>query len=121
MQDVREIWFVHYDDEDNDSPTSNKLTPEKEKCYQEAFKKIEKMLEDYLDITPEVARITHNGCELVVTLDTSSVQDFTLEHALMVLKKLEELFHVTYLEMDSEYDDWYETDPHVLYGFYEKK
>ena len=121
MQDVREIRFVYYDDANDDSPEASAPTANKDSRYQEAFKKIEKMLEDYLDVTPEIANIKHDGCEMVVTLDNALAQDFTLEHTLFVLRKLEELFQVTYLEMDSEYDDWYDTDPHVLYGFYEKK
>lgn len=115
MQEVREIRFILYEDEKKVPPRGDDITPEMESRWSRVFQEIEKILE-YLDITPEVAKIRRRGPIMEVFTD----YDFTFEHAIYVLKKLEEKFKVTSLDLETEYDEWHETKPHVCYGFYEK-
>ena len=115
MQGIKEIRFLCYSEEQDVLSEGYKVTPENQAKWDKVFKQIINILE-FLDISPEIARIKQEDFELIVSLD----YEFTMEHTLYVLKKLEELFKVTHLEIDTEYDDWNEMDPHVCYGFYEK-
>ena len=120
MQDVREIRFVYFDDGSYESPEGEPIAADMEPQYKEAFDRIEQILDLYLDIDPEIASIERNGCEMVVTLVEDLAHYFHQGNILYTLKKLEEFFHVTYLEWDTEHDDWYDTNPHVLFGFYKQ-
>lgn len=118
MQDVREIRFVYYDDENHESPKKKPITADMELRYNKAFDRIEQILDLYLDVTPEIASIKRDGCEMVVTLVEDLAHYYRQSEILYTLKKLEEFFRVTYLEWDTEHDDFYDTNPHVLFGFY---
>ena len=98
MQDVIEIRFVYYDDENHESPKKKPITADMELRYNKAFDRIEQILDLYL-----VEDLAHY---------------YRQSEILYTLKKLEEFFRVTYLEWDTEHDDFYDTNPHVLFGFY---
>lgn len=107
MQAIKEVRFIVYND-------GKKANEENAIKWTRIFGKIENILEDF-GIMPEVATITQDGCEMVVSLH----EDFTIEKAIMVLTPLEKLFKVTHFDFETEPDEWDETAPHVCYGFYE--
>ena len=119
MQNVKEIQFVIYDDETSTTEEEQSSSVASSE-YAEAFSKIEGFLQD-LDITPEIAEIKRSDNQMIVTLSPDLPNEFNISHAIIILGKLDECFRVTYLEFNSEYDDWYEDDPHILYGFYVTK
>ena len=109
MQNVRELLFICYDNE------NGKVTMESESRWSRVFSTVEKILEN-LDVTPEIAFIERKNNEMYVHLD----YDFTFDHALYVLRELEKLYRVTYLEINTEHDEFYAEDPITCFGFYEE-
>lgn len=113
MQAVKEIHFINYNYSVGSNSTESDITDVMQETWSRVFSKIENIL-NVLGITPQISSITRNENEMIVY-----VNYFNLANTLDLLKKLEEVFKVTWLEVDNEYDDWYQTDPHISYGFYE--
>ena len=117
MQSVNEIHIVCCNDDVCYGPGEgqNNITDEMRARWERVFKKIEEILED-CGITPDEATLEREDCVLAVILKNS----FAFEDALAMLHKLEEVFDLTLFQMDTEYDSWNETNPHVLFGIYER-
>lgn len=116
MQDVKEIHFICFNDEVCYGPDEGQtnITPEMRIRWKRVFDKIEEILKTN-GFTSDNTTGNRNDCDLIVALE----KPFSFENALELLKQLESIYKVTQFKIDTEYDDWYDTNPHVEYCFYE--
>ena len=114
MQQVRLIEFVCYNFQVTATEKGDNITPAARVLWDRVFKEVRDIIGN-LDITTETAVFMHKDNVFTVLLE----QDLQEEHAQYIFKKLKEKFKVTYIECNTEYDDWHEMAPHVTFGFYE--
>lgn len=117
MQSVNEIHIVCCNDEVCYGPEEGQsnITEEMRARWGRVFGKVEEVLET-CGITPEEAMVVRDDNFMLISLD----EEFSFEDAIAMLQHLEDEFKVTLFEVDNEYDEWNETNPHVLFGVFEQ-
>ncbi len=118
MIPVKEITIVLVDFEVISGPGEGEdnITNEMRQKWSESFKTVETVLVE-AGFAPENCAIERD----VNFMDVVSDDEITFEDALHILSALEEHFTVSLFTFDSEGDDFYEDNPHLMFHIHEKE
>ena len=115
MKDVKEIQFISCNEIVQYGPDEGQtnITPQMRARWKRVYNNIEITLKNCgININNNVKEDN----SMIVTLK----EPLSFENAIFLLKQLEEQYEIQQFQFDSEYDDWYDTNPHAEYYIFEK-